>query len=95
VRIGDRFPEHESFLHLILKGSASLDIKNWQLDTNPVLVFCQALVIATNCHQEEEGIHILKAMNPLLTLGSLAANVKHAVLQRTEIEMGLRDAGGP
>jgi hypothetical protein len=33
-------------------------------------------------------------MNPLLPLGSLASNIEHAVLQRTQIKMGLGNTGG-
>jgi len=63
--------------------------------THSILIFCKTLIIATNSHQKEQGVHILKAVDPLLTLGSLATNVEHAVLQRAEIKMSLGDAGGP
>jgi hypothetical protein len=34
-------------------------------------------------------------MDPFLALKSLATDIKHVVLQRSELEMSLRNAGDP
>lgn len=43
------------------------------------LVLEQQLVVLGDGHEEEDGGDVLKAVDPLLTLGSLAAHVEHAV----------------
>lgn len=62
--------------------------------THPVLVFDQTLVVATNGDKEEQTVDILKAVNPLLALRTLSANIKHSVRELAEIEYRFCDAGG-
>jgi hypothetical protein len=64
------------------------------LHTVDGLVFEEKLVILGNGDEEQNGGDILEAVNPLLTLGSLATDVEHAVCEVTNNECGLGDTGG-
>ena len=58
------------------------------------LVLEQQLVVLGNGDQEQNGGDVLEAVNPLLTLGSLTADVEHPVGQIADDECGLGDTGG-
>ena len=64
------------------------------LHTVDGLVLEQQLVVLGDGDQEEDGGDILKAMNPLLTLRSLATHVEHAVGQIANNEGSLGDTSG-
>lgn len=57
------------------------------------LILEQQLVVLGDGDQEENGGDVLEAVNPLLTLGSLATDVEHAVGQIANDEGGLGDTG--
>lgn len=40
------------------------------------LVFMEHLVVSTQCHTEDNGCHILKAVNPFFPLWSLSPHIK-------------------
>lgn len=63
------------------------------LHTVDGLVLEQQLVVLGDGDQEQDGGDILEAVNPLLSLGSLATNVEHAVGQIADDESGLGDTG--
>ena len=44
-----------------------------------IALFQQHLVVFTQSHTEDDGGHVLEAMNPLLSLAALATHIKHAV----------------
>lgn len=50
------------------------------------LVLEQQLVVFGNGHEEKDGCDVLKAVNPLLSLGSLTADVEHTVSEITNDE---------
>jgi hypothetical protein len=60
--------------------------------TYAVLVLNQALVVATDSNQEKQAVDVLEAVDPLLSLRSLAADVEHPVGKLAQIEDRLRDA---
>jgi len=62
--------------------------------TYAVLVLHQALVVSGNGHKEEKAVNILETVDPLLSLGSLATDVEHAICQLAEVEYGLCDTRG-
>lgn len=62
--------------------------------TYTVLVFNKALVVSRNSHEEEKAVNVLETVNPLLSLGTLASNVEHAVCQLAEVEDGLCNSRG-
>lgn len=64
------------------------------LHTVDCFVFEEQLVILGDGDEEQNGSNVLEAVNPLLSLGSLATNVKHAVCKVTDNECGLGDTGG-
>lgn len=64
------------------------------LHTVDGLVLEQQLVVLGDGDQEEDGGDILEAVNPLLTLRSLATHVEHAVGQIANNEGGLGDTSG-
>lgn len=63
------------------------------LHTVDGLVLKQQLVVLGDGNQEQNGGDILKAVNPLLSLGSLTTNVEHAVGEITDDESSLGDTG--
>lgn len=63
------------------------------LHTVDSLVFEQQLVVLGNSDEEQNGRHILEAVNPLLTLRPLATDVEHAVSEVTNDKGRLRDTG--
>lgn len=44
-----------------------------------IALFQQHLVVFTQSHTEDNGGHVLEAMNPLLPLAALATHIEHAV----------------
>lgn len=57
-------------------------------------IFHQALIISTEGGHKHEAMNSLKTVHPLLPLRSLAANIKHMVIQLSEFEKSLCDASG-
>ena len=57
-------------------------------------IFEEELIILRYGHEKEDSRNILKAMNPLLPLGSLTTNIKHAVGELADDECGLSDTSG-
>lgn len=55
------------------------------------LVLEQELIVLGDSNEEEDGGNVLEAVDPLLTLRSLSADVEHAVGQVTDDEGGLGD----
>ena len=47
--------------------------------THRFLVFIYSHVITTQCHNKENGTHIIEALDPLPPLRPLSPNVKHPV----------------
>ncbi|KAL9046464.1 MAG: hypothetical protein Q9214_000699, partial [Letrouitia sp. 1 TL-2023] len=58
------------------------------------LIFKEKLVILRNGNKEQYRCDILKAVDPLLSLGSLTSDIKHPVGQFTDDESGFRDPSG-
>ena len=58
------------------------------------LVLKQELVVLGNGDEEKDGGDVFKAVYPLLPLGTLATNVKHAVGEVADDEGGFGDARG-
>lgn len=57
------------------------------------LVLEQELVVLGDGDEEEDGRHVLEAVDPLLSLGSLATDIEHAVGEVADDEGGLRNTG--
>ena len=64
------------------------------LHTVDSLVFEQQLVVLGDGDQEKDRGNVLEAVDPLLSLGTLATNVEHAVGQVTDDEGSLGDTSG-
>lgn len=64
------------------------------LHTVDGLVFEEQLVVLGDGDEEENRGDILEAVNPLLTLGTLATDIEHAVGEVADDEGGLGDTGG-
>ena len=60
--------------------------------TYRVFVLHEALIITTDSHQEEQAVHILEAVDPLLPLGPLTTNIKHSIDVTTKVKDRLGDA---
>jgi hypothetical protein len=58
------------------------------------LVLEEQLIVLGDGDKEEDGRHILKAVNPLLSFRSLSTNVEHSVGQVLDDEGGFRDTSG-
>ena len=100
LRVRDRFPQHQSFLHLVLDGGVSGDrtCKHRELPslrggsrTYTILVFNKTLVVSADSDEEEQAVDVLEAVDPLLTLRTLASNVEHAVCEIAQVEDRLGD----
>jgi len=63
--------------------------------TYPVLVLHEALVVATDGNEEEQAVDVLEAVNPLLSLRSLAAHVEHAIRELAQVKSALHDTRCP
>jgi hypothetical protein len=57
------------------------------------LVFEEQLIVFGDGDQEENGCDIFEAMNPLLSLGSLATNIKHTIRKVLNNESRFGDTG--
>ncbi|KAG5463361.1 MAG: hypothetical protein BJ554DRAFT_8207 [Olpidium bornovanus] len=58
-----------------------------------VLVLEEHLVVLGDGDEEDDGRHVVEAVDPLFPLGPLPANVKQPVDQAADVERGLRDPG--
>lgn len=58
------------------------------------LIFKQQLIVLGNGDEEQNSSHVLEAMDPLLTLRSLATHVEHAICEITNNKGRLSDTGG-
>ena len=92
VRVSYRFPEHKSFLHLVLHTCQHNPKCDCKLVTYAIFVFCKTLIVTTDRDQKHQSIHTFKAVDPLLSFGSLSSHVKHTILQVPEIETCFGDA---
>ena len=54
----------------------------------------QHLVVLGHGHAEDDGRHVLEAVDPLLALGALAAHVEQLEVEVLEGEVHLHDARG-
>jgi len=64
------------------------------LHTVDRLVFEEKLVVLGDGDEEENGSDILEAVDPLLSLGALATDIKHAVCEIADDECSLGDTCG-
>jgi len=48
-------------------------------ETCTIAIFYQNRVVGADCDEEEYGLYVVKDVYPLFALGSLTANVEHAV----------------
>lgn len=64
------------------------------LHTVDRLIFEKELIVLGNGNQEEDGGDILKAMNPLLSFGTLSTHIEHAVCEVANDERRLGDTSG-
>ena len=86
LRVGDGFPKHEGFLHLVL-GIVSNSFEGiMRFGTYGISVFDQRLVVTTDGDQKQQAVYVLEAVNPLLTLRSLSTNIEHAVCECSKVE---------
>lgn len=63
------------------------------LHTVDSLIFEQQLIVLGNGDQEQDSSNVLKAVDPLLSLGSLTTDVEHSVGEIADDEGGLGDTG--
>jgi hypothetical protein len=52
------------------------------------------LVVLRDSNQEDDSSDIFKAVDPLLSLGTLTTDVKETVVEVTDVEAGFSDTGG-
>jgi len=64
------------------------------LHTVDRLILEEKLVVFGDGDEEENGGDVLEAMDPLLSLGTLATDVKHAICEIADDECSLGDTGG-
>ncbi len=65
------------------------------VQTYAIFVFDQTLIVTTNRNQEQKDIDIFEAVDPLLSLGSLATNIEHSVGQLAQVEVSLGNTVSP
>ena len=82
-------------MHLVLDVAlAGIGIRV-ESATDAIPVFDQDVVVPTDCDEEEHDLHIVENVDPLLSLGSLPADVEHAVCKIPQLEYGFCYAGRP
>lgn len=59
-----------------------------------ILVLNQTLIVTRNGDQEQETVHVLETVNPLLPFRPLAADIEHSIRQLAEVEDRLGNARG-
>ena len=64
------------------------------LHTVDGLILEEQLIVFGDGHQEENGRNVLEAMDPLLSLGTLSTDIKHAVSKVADDKGGFRDTRG-
>lgn len=54
-------------------------------------ILVKHLVVLGDGDEEDDGGDVLETVDPLFTLGALSSNVEHAVLELSNLEVGLGD----
>lgn len=60
-------------------------------DKGRLTILVEHLVVFGDGDKEDDGGNVLEAVDPLFTLGALSSNIKHAVLELSDLKVGLGD----
>lgn len=97
LRVANRFEKHQCFLHLVLQALRQPKKRAREFSDSPeayrVLVFHETLIVTGDCHQEKQRSNVFKAVDPLLSLRPLTADVEHPVAERAQVKHGLSNSG--
>lgn len=96
-RVADRVEEDEGLLHSVdrlcrAKGR-STRILEYSRDRGRLTILVEHLVVFGNGDEEDDGRNVLEAVDPLFALRALSSNIEHAVLELSNLKVGLGDTG--